>query len=225
MFIAMICFFFFTKLRNMKLHTNRKEWKESPDSPLLRNERIVKNHLCVVVVERTNLKSSRWFPEICFKQVWIKLCQIWQMDCGLRLDCCITMHCNDFVKCHVCFALCTCLLRNTWKRQTCTSSGKLLKVIGQMKVILVATESSEVSFRRFLKICSYILITFFMSPLKYLFLIAWGFCQVCNPFSHLSRTFCFGCGLRSFWENPFKSAWSWTGVLRWVSGGEGSPYH
>ena len=69
---------FFTELENMKLRTNRKEWKESPDSPLLRNERIVKNHLCVVVVERTNLKTSRWLPEICFKQVGIKLCQIWQ---------------------------------------------------------------------------------------------------------------------------------------------------
>ena len=208
----------------MKLHTNRKEWKESPDSPLLRNERIVKNHLCVVVVERTNLKTSRWLPEICFKQVGIKLCQIWQNGLwAIGWIVVFTMHCNDFVKCHVCFALCTCLLRNTWKRQTCTSSGKLLKVIGQMKVILVATESSEVNFRRFLKICSYILITFFMSPLKYPFLIAWGFCQVCNPFSHLSRTFCFGCGLRSFWGNPIKSAWSGTGVLRWVSGGEGSP--
>ena len=28
---------------------------------------------------------------------------------------------------------------HTWNRQTCTSRGKLLNVIGQMKVILVAT--------------------------------------------------------------------------------------
>ena len=104
MFIAMICFFFFTKLRNMKLHTNRKEWKESPDSPLLSNERIVKNHLCVVVVERTNLKTSRWLPEICFKQVGIKLCQIWQNGLwAIGWIVVFTMHCNDFVKCHVFF--------------------------------------------------------------------------------------------------------------------------
>ena len=66
----------------------------------------------------------------------------------------------------------------------------------------------------------HILITFLWAHWKYLFLIALSFCQVCNPFNHLSRTFCFGCGLRSFWENPIKSG---TGVLRWVSGGEGSP--
>lgn len=156
-----------------------------------------------------------WSP-VCFKQVVIKLCQIWQN--GLwAMGWIVVLQCIAMILLNVMFFLHFALVfyetpergKLAHRVESCwRSSDRWRWFLLPLKVLKLALEDSWMFI--------HILITFLWAHWKYLFLIALSFCQVCNPFNHLSRTFCFGCGLRSFWENPIKSAWSGTGVLRWV---------